>query len=69
MKGQMVTDGHGATERVADIELLRLHLEYNLLNVEDAKELATAVYLGAFPPHGGVDGGEEEFVAGIERLS
>lgn len=55
--------------RAADIALLGLHLKYNLLKWEDAEVLATSVYLEAFPPTGGVSGGEEKFIESIRDRS
>lgn len=52
-------------DRLADLELLKLHMEHGVLADGDFEVLLERVYLGAFPPDGGVEGGEEIFVRSV----
>ena len=52
-------------DRLADLELLKLHMEHGVLADEDFEGLLERIYLSAFPPIGGVEGGEEIFVRSV----
>ena len=52
-------------DRLADLELLKLHMKHGFLADEDFEGLLEGIYLSAFPPDGGVEGGEEIFVRSV----
>lgn len=52
-------------DRLADLELLKLHMKHGVLADEDFEGLLESIYLSAFPPEGGVEGGEEIFMRSV----
>lgn len=52
-------------DRLADLELLKLHMRYGVLADEDFEGLLEKIYLSAFPPIGGAEDGEEIFMKSV----